>query len=132
MPTPDPAAAIEAGARALWDNVRPANDGMPAWEDADEADREECRDSTRAVLDAAAALQPEPLGWVVLTRQADGSLQPDWDGLLHADVDDAHVAALEARGDGEDGDSGPYDCVVLAALHRVEPAPAAATEGATP
>jgi hypothetical protein len=40
---------------------------------------------------------PEPVCWIVLTRQRDGSWLDDWDGEVHKSVTDGRASLAEAR-----------------------------------
>ena len=58
--------------------------------------------------------QSAPLGYAVLTRQADGSWKDDWDGEVHATLDRGLAELTWAS-----SSLGPDSCK-LVALHPVE------------
>lgn len=107
---------VEAGARALWADLAdiPDADDWPDWDDAPDVERDECRQSTRAVV---AAVRPL-IRAQVLAERPTLCIPGDWDHLSAEDLErfkrrfeeSLHAAFLHGTG----GDSGPVG--ILAAL----------------
>ncbi len=71
----------------------------------------------RASEDAASV--PSSTYWIIATRDKTGQLNPDWDGVLHTNRDEAEGELRDARADWDDTEAA-MNYAVLMECRRVE------------